>query len=755
MIRLGLRLTLGGGKQAVARLVVTAGAVAIGVTLLLVTLAGINAIGAQNQRAAWLDTGSAPSASAAAPAADPVWWLVSTGRFGTQIIYRVDVAATGPGSPVPPGIPRLPGPGEFYASPALSALLRTTPANELGDRFAGSQAGTIGSAALPAPDSLIIVVGHDASQLSAVPGAQEVSAIQTAPGSGNGPAGLGSPMLQAILAVAAAALLFPVLIFIGAATRLSAARREQRFAAIRLAGGTPRQVSVLAATEAAVAAVAGTVLGFVLFFVLRPALQHVTFTGEPFAPGDLSLHLTDIVLVAIGIPAAAAVSARIALRRVRLTPLGVARRATPPAPRAWRVIPLLAGLGWLAAELGIARSQSGTGKTLAYLLAFLLILAGLIIAGPWLTMTGSRLLARFALRRASRPAVLIAGRRLADDPRGAFRTISGLILALFVTTVAVGVITTSIDTQRPDSGTPASDTLVDHFSNATFSGAATSGSGAVTSVPSVPDTVLAGLNAVPGVHGVTVIHTDPLASPPVPPEPDTFTGLVSCAQLSGLPALGRCAPGAEVASIRMDLGVTASPLSAHVWPAAALSAASLGHLPVQAVAVGTSGAASAIEQSRTILSAAFPYLGTPATIGNNDPTAGRTIAELLHMTELVIVASLVIAGCSLAVSVAGGLTDRQRPFSLLRLTGVPLGVLRRVISLETAVPLIISAVLSVAAGFLAAGLFTSAALGDSLRPPGAEYYIIVVAGLAASLAIIASSFPLLRRITGPEAARDG
>ena len=154
-------------------------------------------------------------------------------------------------------------------------------------------------------------------------------------------------MLEAILAAAAVALLFPVLIFIGAATRLSAARREQRFAAIRLAGGTPRQVSVLAATEAAVAAIAGTALGFALFFALRPALDHISFTGQPFAPGDLSLHLADILLVAIGIPAAAAASARVALRRVRLSPLGVARRATPPAPRAWRVIPLLAAwAGW-------------------------------------------------------------------------------------------------------------------------------------------------------------------------------------------------------------------------------------------------------------------------------------------------------------------------------------------------------------------------------------------------------------------------
>jgi hypothetical protein len=42
----------------------------------------------------------------------------------------------------------------------------------------------------------------------------------------------------------------------------------------------------------------------------------------------------------------------------------------------------------------------------------------------------------------------------------------------------------------------------------------------------------------------------------------------------------------------------------------------------------------------------------------------------------------------------------------------------------------------------------------SLRPPGIAYYLIVVAGLAASLGIIASTLPLLKRITGPETARN-
>ena len=58
MIRLGLRLTLNGGKEAAVRLAIIVGAVALGVGLLLVALAGMNAINAQNARSAWLNTGS-------------------------------------------------------------------------------------------------------------------------------------------------------------------------------------------------------------------------------------------------------------------------------------------------------------------------------------------------------------------------------------------------------------------------------------------------------------------------------------------------------------------------------------------------------------------------------------------------------------------------------------------------------------------------------------------------------------------------
>jgi hypothetical protein len=128
-----------------------------------------------------------------------------------------------------------------------------------------------------------------------------------------------------------------VLIFIVTATRLSAARCEQRFAAMRLVGARPRQISVIAAVESTV----GVAAGFGLFFLLRIPLAAVPFTGQPFFPAELSLSLPDTLAVAIGVPVAAAVAARLALRRVNISPFGVTRRATPPPPR--RLIPRDAG----------------------------------------------------------------------------------------------------------------------------------------------------------------------------------------------------------------------------------------------------------------------------------------------------------------------------------------------------------------------------------------------------------------------------
>ena len=91
--------------------------------------------------------------------------------------------------------------------------------------------------------------------------------------------------------------------------------------------------------------------------------------------------------------------------------------------------------------------------------------------------------------------------------------------------------------------------------------------------------------------------------------------------------------------------------------------------------------------------------------------------------------TIMVAGCSLAVAVGGGLADRKRPFTLLRVSGTQVGALSRVVLLEAAVPLAAATVaaagiaygtsmLAVSAG--AAGHADPAASGRTITRPWAS-----------------------------------
>jgi hypothetical protein len=170
------------------------------------------------------------------------------------------------------------------------------------------------------------------------------------------------------------------------------------------------------------------------------------------------------------------------------------------------------------------------------------------------------------------------------------------------------------------------------------------------------------------------------------------------------------------------------------WPAATLSTAQLENVPVDTVVVGTDGSRAAVEPARPILGLELPPTIATQTISEIQSNGSEQLDSYRQLANVVILASLPIAGGSLAVNVVGRLAERKRAFSLLRLAGVPLRMLQRVITLEAAAPLLITAILSAGAGLLAAHLFLRAQLGEALQPPGAEYYGLVLAGLTASLA---------------------
>ncbi len=741
MIRLALRLAVAGGREALARLAIIAVAVAVGSGLLLTVTAGVHAVNSQNHRYAWLNTGLVQNPADTGPAAAaPALWNSRWDFFDGEQIGRIDLALTGTGFPTPPGVARMPGPGEYVVSPAMAELLRTVPPDQLGDRYPGHQVGVIGTAGLPAPTSLLIMVGRTPAGLKPLAHTHTVYRIETRdPRDCKGcQAGTTNDGIDLILSVVAAALAFPLLMFIGTATRLSAARREERFAAMRLIGATPRQISLIATAESTVAALAGVILGFGVYFALRPAVAGIAFTGERFFLADIHITLLDALVVLLGVPLAAAVAARVALRRVRISPLGVSRRTTPKPPRFWRLVPMLAGLAELAYFVG-RRPETTDEQIAAYLSGIFVVMIGLVVAGPWLTMAGSRLLAG----RARRPAALIAARRLSDNPKAGFRAVSGLMLALFVTAVASGTITT----MNAERGLPTGGSTLTNMMGVAFWAPDLPHGQSPPTAADVP----AALRTIPGVGNVVLVRANPDFSFDVPN--DTNPGLIACDVLARYPAAGVCEPGRQVAQIYG--GLSALPAEERHFPPTHWTVDQLSALPLLAVDVETDGSPTTIERLRTVLENAFPGAArSPGTDGEDRAMQMKQLVQWQQLADVVILTTLPIAGCSLAVAIAGGLSERKRPFSLLRLTGVRLQMLRRVIALESAVPLLLVAVLATGIGLLTCQLFLKAQLDYNLHAPGLAYWLLVAAGLAASLGIIASTLPLLRRITGPETARN-
>ncbi|MGH3210196.1 MAG: ABC transporter permease, partial [Trebonia sp.] len=464
--------------------------------------------------------------------------------------------------------------------------------------------------------------------------------------------------------------------------------------------------------------------------------------------------------------------ARLALHRVRISPLGVARRVTPKPPRAWRVLPLLAGFADLGFFVVHGKPASPATQVRALLPGYLLIIAGLVIAGPWLTLAAAKLMARWT----SRPATLIAARRLADDPKAAFRAVCGLVLALLITTAAVVAIATQNTKDLTRFGSVTESHVLTDQVSASSQVAANVGPGSHGGTarpgPAAPAAPLtAQLSAIPGVQGVLVVRADPELTIPAtfhdlgvsmfgPPAP-VQAGVVSCAQLATLPVLGRCPAGATAAAFPADgfngpLGFSNTDFSTFTWPAANVSAARLDTLGVDSINVQTDGTVPVVERARTLLENAHAYTGlsTPSTISDIVAQDHSTDSDYQQLANVVILISLPIAGCTLAAGIAAGLADRKRPFSLLRLTGARLATLRQVVALEGAVPLLAVAAVAIGTGFGAAAMNASLQQERSIVTPGAAYYLLTAGGILAALGIIAATFPLLARITGPEVARN-
>lgn len=587
--------------------------------------------------------------------------------------------------------------------------------------------------------------------------------------------------------VGAIAFAFPILILVGTATRLAGARREERYAALRLVGATNRQISVISSVDAVVSALLGSVLGIVIFLLLRRPLADTAITSARYFYDQVTPTAAGYLVVLIGVPAASAISSLISLRRVRVSPLGVSRRVTPPAPSLWRVAPLLAGIILFAVGLALT-SHKAIGKPTYP--GLLIILVGLVVAGPWLTAQAARLLRAVG----SGASALLAARRLGDNPRGAFRSVSGLVLAVFLGTVLGGLLPAVQGINATPAARKLSNVLLDGFTASPVCGISVNctspGPGFLPTGPTSrrqriaaeglpPQDAAAMLAGLRGIRGTTVVPVysvleklkgpgqgpsgsgGVVVGPAGPGAGGLFVASVmSCASLRELAVLGQCAPGRSAAVVQAPSLFSDNPhYSTQPIASASSPAASddFSHLYLQAVLVKVHGAAT-LERVRTYLVTHGTQSASgwaPRTFGEEVQARAGVAGTVERLIYIAVALTLIVAGCSLAVSVGGSLVERKRPFTLLRVSGTPTSTLYRVVFLEAVLPLVAATVVAggIAYGVAALTVARLAPVGTPAPAPGHAYYLTMGIGLVASLLVILASLPLLGRITGPASVR--
>jgi hypothetical protein len=228
-------------------------------------------------------------------------------------------------------------------------------------------------------------------------------------------------------AVIALVLLTVPLVSLGAAAaRLSTRRRDDRLAALRLLGASGSATATLAVLEAAIVALEGAALGALLAFAAGPLVGLIPFRGEPLGTAGVILPAWEYAAIVAGIALIATISAALSLRRVIISPLGVALKQSPPRVPWLPALIAVAGILLAAFVMGNLGAFGGVVAIIAAVgIALTITLFAIDVIGTWLVGA----LARGRAKRAQTPERLLAARAILESPRTAWRQVSGVAMS--------------------------------------------------------------------------------------------------------------------------------------------------------------------------------------------------------------------------------------------------------------------------------------------------------------------------------------
>jgi hypothetical protein len=322
----------------------------------------------------------------------------------------------------------------------------------------------------------------------------------------------------------------------------------------------------------------------------------------------------------------------------------------------------------------------------------------------------------------------LVARRIAADPYSAFRSVSGAALAIYV---ATGIALVAAQGEPAAADTPS---VLD-------------GGVVAVHVQGVPEELLAPLMT----GDVTVARRDP-----------SRQIVIACADLAKVTDLGCPLPqyvegptGNEDYLALEDLFALPYPGASgadHIFGANGFAepGPDAGQLAIQTLFIRTDGTVAAQERVRTVAAATVPLSRSKTSQDLPRRSAAGSVGGLATVVPYAMVFVLLVAACSLTVSVINGVLERRRPFAVLRASGMRLGQLRGVVMLEIGLPL----ALSVLGGVGLALVGTLAALPPGeWNLPGTGFFAGLGAGALAAFAVSLVALPFMDLATRHDTVR--
>ncbi|GAA4537900.1 FtsX-like permease family protein [Amycolatopsis samaneae] len=735
--------------------ILTAVGVAVATALVLLLASLPFATQARAQRAIWQEgyyygqdrsSLQEDSGRAAARNSVPMLLLASQDFANGQEIARVDVALTGKGDAAAlkpsPGLPGLPAPGQAYVSPALAKLIQGDTATHLGDRY-GKVVGELGPESLKYPEQLVAFVGHSPDTMPET--ARPVTTFPQGKASVDG-------MLTLLSWVGIIVLLVPSLVLVASSARLTAARRERRLAAIRLAGATPGQVTGMVAAETTLSAVVGALAGLAVSPGLAALATYVSWDGGTWQAADFALPVPLAAALVLALPVLVVLAGVLGLRRVLRTPLFAAGGHTPKPLKWWRLLALpVAGLFFLYA---ISTSKNSSNGMTMVMGGLFLLVASAMVVGPWVTSAVGGTFVRIWRR----PAALLAGRRLREDPKGAYRSSAGIVLAVFAGSMALTLLPTFESMTGGGRSYQDSVLYVDTDS---------------TRAAQVVDQANAKLTEYGQSARALPVPTVSLVSGEGRGRRDRSALVMTCAEAAKLTRFGvggacQSAPGVY-SDTPVDLAqwkVTGNPGSEKETGVAFapgtpvhritnadkdltdVSIIDPSVLPAGVTPKWVTVVAPTTDANREVVRTALVGASSGETIWSREQRLHgqeQELGDLRRVTVIGLLAAAVLAGCSAAVATAGSVMDRRRTFGALIAAGTPVRVLSRALRMEAALPALVATIGAGVVGTLVGvGLFSLVSGGGVVLSP----WIAAPVVLGVLVALLGASVctPALKRV---------